>query len=188
MSACRSCLLLLVGVVLRWLRADWLPLTNYGDVAAPPKPLLKLPILFVCVRRLPERYSVFTIVYSHSFYPFRRCKDLFLLSGRHAWRPLQLVSCISPCNSNHWGLTRGSVGGDALAFSLETLPQFVLLTSFFVLSSAQSMRDPGIFVGDLLNLTEAHLFHDQYFLARRGETFPIASLFKEGINAFTSSH
>ena len=86
------------------------------------------------------------------------------------------------------GLTRGSIGGDTLAFSLETLPEFVLSASFFVPSSAQSMRDVGILVGDPLNLTEAHLFHDQYFLAVRAEAFPIISLFKEGINVFTGSH
>jgi len=80
------------------------------------------------------------------------------------------------------------MGGDPLALSLETLPQFVLSTSFFVLSSAQSMRDAGIFFGDLLNLSEAHLFHDQYFLARRAGFFPIVSLFKERINAFAHSH
>jgi hypothetical protein len=45
----------LVGVVLRWLRVGWLPLTNDGDVTAAPKPLLKLPVLFVGVRRTLER-------------------------------------------------------------------------------------------------------------------------------------
>jgi hypothetical protein len=50
------------------------------------------------------------------------------------------------------------------------------------------VHDAGIIDGHLLNLIEAELFHDQYFLARQGEAFPIVSLFKDGINAFTGSH
>lgn len=60
--------------------------------------------------------------------------------------------------------------------------------TFFVCAPRQSVHDAGIIDGHLLNLTEAELFHDQYFLARRGEAFPIVSLFKDGINAFTGSH
>jgi len=60
--------------------------------------------------------------------------------------------------------------------------------TFFARSSDQSMRYAGIFVGYLLNLTEAELFNDQYFLARRAGLFPIVSLFKEGINAFAGSY
>ena len=50
------------ALIRQWLRAVWLPLADNGDATTPPKPLLKLPVLFVGVRRSLERKSVFAII------------------------------------------------------------------------------------------------------------------------------
>ena len=61
-GVCRRCMTLLLGVVRQWRGAVLSRLMNDGDGATAPKSLLKLPVLFVGVRRPPERKAVLGII------------------------------------------------------------------------------------------------------------------------------